>query len=76
MHIQSQVRLATLSDALLANAAVLGDRAVGVVVVDDSSDGKACSVIERYVGRFELGVEYRRFGRQIACPQSGDRDGK
>ena len=57
--------LATLLDALLANAATLGDAAaVGVVVVDDSSDGKARKVAEQYGGRFDLGVEYRLSGRQ------------
>ena len=57
--------LATLLDALFTNATVLGHRAtVGVVVVDDSSDGRARAVVEGYHGRFELGIEYRRSGRQ------------
>jgi succinoglycan biosynthesis protein ExoM len=57
--------LATLLDALLTNARTLGDAAaVGLVVVDDSSDGKARTVVDKYRARFELGVEYRLSGRQ------------
>jgi glycosyltransferase involved in cell wall biosynthesis len=57
--------LATLLEALIRSAARLGQRAaVGVVVVDDSSDGNARMVVERFQGRFELGVEYRFSGRQ------------
>jgi succinoglycan biosynthesis protein ExoM len=57
--------LTTLLEALLRSAAVLGQHgAVGVVVVDDSVDGKARSVVERFKGRFELGIEYRFSGRQ------------
>jgi glycosyltransferase involved in cell wall biosynthesis len=52
-------------DALLISASRLGERGgVGVVVVDDSTDGKASKVIERFKGRFERGVEYRFSGRQ------------
>lgn len=57
--------LANLLEALLVSAARLGNRgAVGVVVVDDSSDGRARAIVERYKGRFELGLEYRISGRQ------------
>lgn len=57
--------LATLLEALLVSVARLGERGVvGVVVVDDSSDGNARQIVERYTGRFELGVEYRLSGRQ------------
>lgn len=57
--------LATLLDALIVCAARLGQRAgVAVVVVDDSSDGKARAVVERYEGRFELGIVYRVSGKQ------------
>jgi succinoglycan biosynthesis protein ExoM len=57
--------LATLLEAIIVNAERLGDRAaVGVVVVDDSSDGKARAVAERFEGRFELGILYRLSGRQ------------
>jgi glycosyltransferase involved in cell wall biosynthesis len=57
--------LATLLDALLATAARLaGKGKVGVVVVDDSADGHARTVIERYEGRFERGISYRISGRQ------------
>ena len=57
--------LTTLLESLLRSSAFLGQRgAVGVVVVDDSADGKAHSVVERFTGRFELGIEYRFSGRQ------------
>lgn len=57
--------LANLLDALLVSAARLGDRGmVGIVVVDDSKDGRARSVVERFNGRFELGVQYRTSGKQ------------
>jgi glycosyltransferase involved in cell wall biosynthesis len=57
--------LAVLLDALLISAAHLGERGgVGVVVVDDSTDGKARKVIERFEGRFERGIEYRISGRR------------
>ena len=57
--------LATLLDALLAIAAHLANRAaIGVVVVDDSSDGRARSVVENFEGRFELGIAYRISGKQ------------
>lgn len=57
--------LAVLLEALVANAARLGGRAaVGVVVVDDSSDGNARPVVDRFAGRFELGLAYRVSGRQ------------
>jgi len=32
--------------------------------VDDSSDGKARTVVEQFAGRFELGITYRISGRQ------------
>ena len=57
--------LATLLEALLVNARHLGRRAaVGVVVVDDSSDGNARNVVEPFGDRFELGVAYRVSGHQ------------
>lgn len=57
--------LAVLLDALVANARRLAGKAlVGVVVVDDSSDGNARHVVERYAGRFDLGATYRISGRQ------------
>jgi len=57
--------LATLLEALLVNAVHLSERAsVGVVVVDDSADGNARGVIERFEGRFSLGINYRLSGRQ------------
>ena len=43
---------------------VAGQAAVGVVVVDDSADGKARIVAEQFVERFELGIHYRISGRQ------------
>lgn len=57
--------LAILLEALLACVAHLaGKAAVGVVIVDDSKDGRARSVVDRFEGRFELGVAYRISGRQ------------
>lgn len=57
--------LATLLEAIHINAVRLDNRAaVGVVVVDDSADGKARPVVQRFEGRFELGIEYRFSGRQ------------
>jgi glycosyltransferase involved in cell wall biosynthesis len=43
---------------------VAGRAAVEVVVVDDSADGKARTVVEQFAGRFELGITYRKSGRQ------------
>jgi succinoglycan biosynthesis protein ExoM len=57
--------LRVLLEALVANAERLGAGfAVGVVVVDDSTDGNARHVAEGFSGRFELGVAYRVSGRQ------------
>jgi glycosyltransferase involved in cell wall biosynthesis len=57
--------LEVLLRALVTNAERLGERAqVGVVVVDDSSDGQAQSVVQAFEGRFELGIHYLRSGRQ------------
>jgi len=57
--------LEILLDALLDNAAHLGERAaVGVVIVDDSADGNARKVVERFEGKFELGIKYCISGRQ------------
>jgi glycosyltransferase involved in cell wall biosynthesis len=57
--------LAILLEALIRSAARLGRRGVvGVVVVDDSADGKARTVVDQFEGRFELGIEYRFSGRQ------------
>jgi succinoglycan biosynthesis protein ExoM len=57
--------LAILLEALIVNARRLAGRAVvGVVVVDDSTDGNARHVVERFAERFELGVAYRLSGRQ------------
>src|SRR2546428_13854200 len=57
--------LTALLEALLANVARLaGQAALGVVVVDDSTDGSARSVVERFEGRFELGITYKTSARQ------------
>ena len=57
--------LTTLLEALLCSAAHLARRAaIGVVIVDDSADGQARAVVERFEGRFELGITYRISGRQ------------
>jgi succinoglycan biosynthesis protein ExoM len=57
--------LAVLLEALLVSVAHVAGRAiVGVVVVDDSADGKARKVIDRYLDRFDLAITYRISGRQ------------
>src|SRR5437867_12052198 len=57
--------LRTLLGALLANAARLSRRAaIGVVVVDDSSDGRARCVVEDFKACLELGAHYRLSGKQ------------
>lgn len=57
--------LAILLEALLVSAArVSGQAAVGVVVVDDSAEGKARTLVEKFAGRFELGIIYRISGQQ------------
>jgi succinoglycan biosynthesis protein ExoM len=57
--------LSTLLEALLVSSARVANRAtVGVVIVDDSSDGKAHEVVQHYEARFDLGVTYRISGQQ------------
>jgi succinoglycan biosynthesis protein ExoM len=57
--------LVTLLDALLLAALRVAERAkVGVVVVDDSQDGRAHPVVQRYENDFALGIRYCRSGRQ------------
>jgi succinoglycan biosynthesis protein ExoM len=57
--------LAVLLNALLTSVDCLKGRArVGVVIVDDTAEGKAGSVVERFSNRFELGIRYRISGRQ------------
>jgi succinoglycan biosynthesis protein ExoM len=57
--------LATLLNALLVSAAHVKEHAsIGVVVVDDSGDGNARAIVERYEERFDLGVTFRVSGRQ------------
>ena len=57
--------LATLLEAIVANARHLGGKArIGVVVVDDSFDGNARPVVERFSDRFELGITYLYSGKQ------------
>jgi succinoglycan biosynthesis protein ExoM len=57
--------LAVLLEALLVSIARVAGRAqVGVVVVDDSAEGKASRVVEKFVGRFELGITYRISGKK------------
>lgn len=57
--------LAVLLRAMVVSATRLGDRAaVGVVVVDDSSDGQARVVVDQFVDQFALGVHYLRSGHQ------------
>jgi glycosyltransferase involved in cell wall biosynthesis len=57
--------LKILLEALLVCVERVGKRAaVGVVVVDDTTEGKARTVVEQFEGRFELGITYRISGRQ------------
>lgn len=57
--------LANLLASLKQAAAQVGKRAaIGVVVVDDSSDGKARGIVDKFEGCFELGIHYRFSGRQ------------
>jgi succinoglycan biosynthesis protein ExoM len=57
--------LTRLLDALPVCAErVRGRAAVGVVVVDDTSEGLARPVAEAFTDRFELGLEYRISGKQ------------
>lgn len=57
--------LTVLLHALLACAERVKDRAaVGVAIVDDTADGQARLVAEKFAGRFELGLEYRISGKQ------------
>jgi succinoglycan biosynthesis protein ExoM len=57
--------LAVLLRALLVNARrVKGNANIGVVVVDDSSDGRARSVIDGFEDQFDLGVFYYLSGKQ------------
>jgi succinoglycan biosynthesis protein ExoM len=57
--------LTTLLRALVSSAErVAGQAIVGVAVIDDTADGKARQVIERFVGCFELGITHQISGRQ------------
>lgn len=57
--------LAVLLNALTACAERVNDRAaVGVAIVDDSADGEARAVAERFADSFELGLAYRVSGKQ------------
>lgn len=57
--------LSTLLEALLVCAMHVAKRAlVGVVIVDDSPDGRARTVVRRYEGCFDLGITYCISGRQ------------
>jgi GT2 family glycosyltransferase len=57
--------LTTLLTALLVSVErVARNAAIGVVVVDDTADGKARPVTVQFEGRFELGITYRISGRQ------------
>jgi succinoglycan biosynthesis protein ExoM len=57
--------LSNLLDALIVSVERVNNRAaIGVVIVDDSVDGKARDVVDRFEERFELGIHYRVSGRQ------------
>lgn len=51
-----------LESILLAAERVADDAAVGMIVVDDNPDGAAKEVVDRFDGRFELGIHYRHVG--------------
>ena len=54
--------LATLLESILVAADAVADlAAVGMIVVDDNPDG-AKAVVDRFEGRFELGIHYRHVG--------------
>jgi succinoglycan biosynthesis protein ExoM len=55
--------LARLLESILVAAEAVDERAaVGMIVVDDNPDGAAKGVVDRYEGRFELGIHYRHVG--------------
>lgn len=57
--------LARLLEALIVCAERVRERAaVGIVLVDDTTEGMARPVAELFSGKFELGVQYRISGRQ------------
>jgi succinoglycan biosynthesis protein ExoM len=57
--------LTTLLEALLACVRIVKERAaIGVVVVDDSTDERARAVVARFEGQFELGITYCYSGQQ------------
>jgi succinoglycan biosynthesis protein ExoM len=57
--------LTRLLEALLVCAERVRDQAaVGIALVDDTSDGQARPVADAFADRFELGLEYRISGRQ------------
>jgi len=57
--------LKTLLETLgICVARLDGRAAVGVVVVDDTAEGQARPVVEKFEGVFELGIAYRISGRQ------------
>jgi succinoglycan biosynthesis protein ExoM len=57
--------LAVLLDALLTCADQVRERAaVGVVVIDDTREGLARHVAERFADRFELGLTYKVSGQE------------
>jgi len=57
--------LATLLEAILVSIRALTDAtSVGVVIVDDSTDGKAREVADRFRNEFELGLVYKFSGKQ------------
>jgi hypothetical protein len=57
--------LERLLEALIPCANRISDRAkVGVALVDDTPDGQAWPVAEKFADRFDLGVEYRISGKK------------
>src|SRR5689334_18258194 len=57
--------LGRLLEALPVCAEKVRDRAaVGVVIVDDTTEGQARALAESFADRFELGLQYRISGKQ------------
>ena len=62
-HLPANEPLATLLESILVAADAVADlAAVGMIVVDDNPDGAAKAVVDRFEGRFELGIHYRHVG--------------
>ncbi len=63
-HKRNDELLRLLESVKLAASAVADKAEVGVVVVDDNPDGRAKAVVEGLANSFELGLHYRKSGKQ------------